>query len=161
MANYLYNGSEFPDIYSVYTPELQVQNPYAVIINMNASVTHLYFSPNPFYVKTSYPTGNIGVAPVVETTIKRFYYDGVDSWCSIFDETLKATAAYSTLPYPNLWANHDVYYSDFSDSVKDLAGTVYMSASDPIPVNPAPIVYHTLTPDAMLMYWQVGRRIAS
>ena len=148
MANYLYNGVELPAL-----PEWDKQtHPYAVIINMNASVTHLYFSPNPFYVKKIYQSGNIGVAPLVETTIKRFYYDGVDSWCSIFDETSSATTAYSTLPYPNLWANHDVYYSD---SVEDLAGTLYMSASDPIPVNPAP----TLDPTALLMCWQVGNRI--
>ena len=38
MANFLYNGNEMPDIYTVYTPELQETHPFALIAKVAEGV---------------------------------------------------------------------------------------------------------------------------
>lgn len=65
---------------------------------------------------------------------------------SAFDElVLKDDSTFVSLKNI-VWTDTDLYRPD---------GTLYLAASAPIPVNPAP----TLDPTALLMGWQVGNRI--
>lgn len=122
--NYLYNGIELPDIPDHTYPYLYI----------GYNGTYWYFYCTPTEVKVSMD----GYAIFV--TAKRYIArDG---------EWVEGNYVGST---KIIWSNTDVYYSD---SVEEVGGTLYLSASDPIPVNPAP----TLDPTALLMCWQVGNR---
>lgn len=53
-----------------------------------------------------------------------------------------------------IWAMYDIYYAD-TDENGELAGTLYLAASDPIPVGDEPI-----DKASFLQSWFVGRRLA-
>lgn len=145
MANYLYNGVRLPAL-----PEYdKTAYPYAIILTPS-------WSPDDYELLIS------KVAPYV-TSDKYFringevkgdvlrYEKGSTGWVhNSYTDALKGVI-YATEP-PSVyctvcWSNHNVLNED---------GSVYLSASDPIPVNPAP----TLDPTALLMGWQVGNKIA-
>lgn len=129
MANYFYNGVELPAL-----PE--TTQPYAVVFV--GSVSGKYCCD---FSESEATVTNTGTYSNLWTE----YYqldDGV--WVSHS----------GTIGGQLVWANYNVYVAD-NENYGELAGTIYLAASDPIPVNPAP----TLDPTALLMCWQVGNRI--
>ena len=130
MSNYLYNGVELPDINTVWTDKTTY--PYAVLFRYVSGAYCLKIATQPITV------GLEGNAVNPQYTCRNG-----ETWSENSTVTLLGSI---------FWANHDVYYSD---SLEEVGGTLYLAASDPIPVNPAP----TLDPTALLMGWQVGNRI--
>lgn len=127
---YLYNGVRLPDIYSVYTPELQEQYPYVVISYFDVQMTGgvLYFRMLYALSEAEYGVNDAGdrVVSLANAFIKSA--GAVDSsgntlsWKAFDDpETAVGLALDSSL----LWSNFDILNSD---------GTVFLAASDPIPV---------------------------
>lgn len=144
MGRYLYNGVELPAL-----PELdKEQYPYAFITHTNLAVVdynytlHVYsayrFATND---KGNWVIINVGAAKSCSTGASTNY----DAWGAFTDKEDGglAPAVESTV----VWSNFDVLNED---------GTLYLAASDPIPVSnpPAP------NPFWMTMGWLVGRMIA-
>lgn len=141
MANYLYNGIELPQL-----PEWDTEiYPYAVIVRFTSAYM-LAFLATPIRVQHDGSTTNRfgGVAHIAYKSLEG------EEWVELENST-------ATIPVWVKWANYDVYYYYDSTDIlyPELAGVVYLAASDPIPVNPAT----TLDPTALLMCWQVGNRI--
>lgn len=127
MANYLYNGVPLPPL-----PEEEYQFAY---IGQYQDRWYLVFSLQAVNVE-------VGGRHLFISNARRYEVsDG--QWIRYH---------YGDVVPKIMWSNTDVYYSD---SVEEVGGTLYLAASDPIPVNPAP----TLDPTALLMGWQVGNRI--
>lgn len=127
MANYLYNGVPLPPL-----PEEEYQFAY---IGQYQDRWYLVFSLQAVNVTVD------GINMFLSNARRYEVSDG--QWIR----------SYSANAVPTImWSNTDVYYYD---SVEEVGGTLYLAASDPIPVNPAP----TLDPTALLMCWQVGNRI--
>ena len=142
---YSYNGIQSPDIYTAYTPELQAEYPYAVLFNRPNydSYITLIISKKPCYVNYSHIIFNIGHSnlkwdedgAVLEFHDLVFYSDGVtlaDSKANLDD-------------VGNVWSNHDILYAEDYNSRYDidgnpsstpdpLAGTLFLAASEPVPV---------------------------
>lgn len=137
MANYLYNGVELPAL-----PEWDKSAyPYALILYtpiFGIAQWTLYVGSEIIYrqVTSGYQVGF--------STCKTWTTSG-KVW-SARDDNAEETYIVSVGSSSLKWANFDVLNDD---------GSVYLAASDPIPVNPAP----TLDPTALLMGWQVGNRI--
>lgn len=149
MANYLYNGVELPAL-----PEWDRETyPYAtigyddnnrVILELHTSL--LYFSKT--YSGIGY--GNGGVSPY-ENCVNRWYSLSADGteWVHGGDYDIDVTDQSTDHMFVSaIWSNADIANRDDN--------SVYLSATDPIPVNPAP----SLDPTALLMGWQVGNKIA-
>ena len=133
MANYLYNGIELPAL-----PEWDKETyPYAYITNDGS----LYCF---WYEATAKNVGDGGYMTSFSTTRMYLLKDGV------WEKTVTYGGGYL------LWSNADTYYAEGDAIDEELWGTLYLAASDPIPVTSAP------APDAasMLMGWLVGRAIA-
>lgn len=141
MANYLYNGIELPDINAVWTDNETY--PYAYITEgtpcrliLKSSKLTIYTTTGNTNVTTTNPYSNYVVYELVDGAWVGVSYSGT---------------------FRVLWCSADLYYagvlSDDTDS--ELAGTLYLAASSPIPVT-------TWTPDPipMTMGWLVGRRVA-
>jgi hypothetical protein len=118
-----YVGKVAPDIYTVYTPELQVQYSYACIV--------YYSSDTPIRLIV---TPDIITAPYKDDCIFHAMVDTFLAWEIQDDVWVKDT------PYvvkgPVIWAKSDIYYDDtlYGDDVEGLEGTIYLSAIDPIPI---------------------------
>ena len=143
--NYLYGTCEkpLPDIYSVYTPELQQQYPFAIVYKAPFDYG-LCITTLPLYKVA----GENKWAPVEGTAYCRLSFTGTDgnptTW-GAFSEANETTKDAPSNMLPR-WSNYDIYNED---------GTVYLAASDPIPVSS-----FTPDPSSLTMGWLVGRRIA-
>lgn len=152
MSNYLYNGVELPAL-----PEWDREAyPYAWIAKApyNDDYYSLIISTGECDYRSWKDYGSMYyLYPVdVPITVKAAYlYKGEFetgewnfTWEKTYEENIVHTSSGLGLP---VWSNFDVINHD--------DGSIYIAASDPIPVNPAP----TLDPTALLMCWQVGNRI--
>lgn len=135
--NYLYNGVELPDINTVWTDKETY--PYAHITRFDGGTYTIY------NLKLSQLPAE-GSADKNVTTPAPYMSFQIDSSNPDWVFKRASTTGESTAGTPLLWSNHDILRPD---------GTVYLAATDPIPVNPAP----TLDPTSLLMGWQVGNRI--
>ena len=148
--NYLYNGVELPVL-----PEWDRETyPYAMIVYYpyNTEISRYYltvFSHAPSYFSENMSGFRINNS--VPWKVQKYASDGSAKWNWRYDDE-RGESTYnhilcniggntSTL----VWANVDF----------TIGSTIYLAASDPIPVNPAP----TLDPTSLLMGWQVGNRI--
>ena len=138
----LYNGVELPDINSVYTPEIKAEYPYAFIkIPSNGRILLCVFGAEAHYFEYTRPSSEV-----------RLLFGSPPSWDDGFvDDGIKVPmqqyecAEYSnyqwTLAYQSSdgyvditpptstphWSNFDIEYN----------GSVYLAASDPVPVEDA------------------------
>ena len=111
--NYLYNGVELPAL-----PEWDREAyPYAVMV-YNGTQYRLVLKGTPFTVTVN--SGYVSINPM--NYPKYRLVDG--AWESF----TQFTASWSGV----MWANHDLYYAD---SVADVGGTLYLAASEPIPIS--------------------------
>lgn len=146
MANYLYNGVKLPAL-----PEWDKSTyPHAVIM-LYGGVYVLSITSHPLEFGVAYGSSDSGLHAVgggaAEIKFKwamSIVNDDNTEWGAFneFDETL-----YIGSYRDNRWTNTDIYNED---------GTLYLAASDPIPVTaaPAPNMLY------MLMGWLIGRAIA-
>jgi hypothetical protein len=136
MGYCLYNGEKFPDIYDVYTPELQEEYPHALI--WGGLVGHsLYLSPVPLI---RFDNGGIAVSQETGNVTLRSFYTAPErvKWTPGADYDL----SYDHLLFGiNVWTNTPIYNED---------GTLYLAASDPVPV---------LNPAVMMQGFMVGQAI--
>lgn len=115
---YLYNGVRLPDIYKVYTPEIQKTHPYVFIyLDGYTGYYWLWAFTKPIYRVNitgllAYPDGAVAIRWVLYTDETEWGHKIENAQSGLF------TAS-------SLWANFDVLNED---------GTVYLAASDPIPV---------------------------
>lgn len=108
---YLYNGIRLPAL-----PEWdRGMYPYAVIVHTGADYK-LCLKKSAYTVFTS--GDYVGINPMNYPKYK--LVDGV------WESFTQITAFYSS----PIWSNHDLYYQDG----EELAGTLYLAASDPVPV---------------------------
>ena len=115
---YSYNGVELPALPSWDTP----QYPYAYIVYEDVTF-NTYFIDYSKYPQ-SVVNGRLYVLPFSSDRNYK-YEDGV--WVE----------TNTTIGGPLIWCNTDTYYNE-NDENGDLAGTLYLAASDPIPVGSAP-----------------------
>lgn len=143
-----YNGVELPTL-----PEWDKETyPYALITHFTGiagtiddhyrlicweSLPPTYVSSNKDYIGNS--DADADPIPAVQAT----YWDGDTAWKG-FEEFTVRNASLNSL----VWANFDIYASD---------GTLYLAASDPIPVTTAA----PIDPTSFMQGWLVGRRIAA
>lgn len=150
MSKMIYNGTMLPDIHTVYTDEIKVEYPYAVIIFYESeNVYRLCVSSEPGYVyyflKERIQMG--------DTYGKVDMDAGFSEWGELTFYTSETNAAVNGEATWFIWSNHDIYYPDDYSHNAALAGTLYLSASDPIPVG-------TITdPLSFAMGWQLGKRL--
>ena len=150
MANYLYNGVPQPDINTVWVDK--VTYPHAVMTTNSRDNTVYYLWLISKQTSIYGESGN-EVWGVQEgnasCAIYRSRAQGAWEAANVFGSGVNTRddfGGYYISGYTPVWSNHDILNED---------GSVYLSASEPIPVNPAP----TLDPTALLMGWQVGNRI--
>lgn len=147
MPRYLYNGVELPALpewdketypYVVMTTMMQGGVVYGVRIVAYSEPMHLVL--NNSGVGSDYYLGVVAGNPFLTTGS---WYLSSDTTPEFTEKTLTYDYLYTKEPH---WANYDVLNRD---------GTLYLAASDPIPVS-------SFTPDpiSMTMGWLVGRRIA-
>lgn len=153
---YLYNGvGPLPDIYSVYTPELQTQYPHAVLDNYGGSVgIRLFVCSAPIGI---YYHNNLGHILSAGSSADNIRFDFVE-----FRNTDNTWTEYRTrqgvtylakdldIAYKPVWANADLYRTDRDTG----AVTLVLETSDPVPVST-----YTPNPAAMLMGFQLGAAI--
>lgn len=141
MANYLYNGVELPAL-----QDLPYKHAY---INTSESFGYVLSAYSAPFVAVDDGLYILPVDSYPTYSYKRYYVkDG--EWTLLYygaavENGGQGNGAISKLSSV-IWANTDIV---------DESGEVVFTASDPIPVNPAP----TLDPTALLMGWQVGNRI--
>lgn len=135
MADYLYNGEKFPDIYTVYTPELQEEYQCAFIL-FDAGAHRLVFA-------NEVPSC-LTFSPYLYVNSENMQYElSADTGDWIF---LDENGGFTINKLALKWTSHDILNND---------GSVFMATSAPIPVGGEPI-----DPTSMLMSWQLGARIA-
>lgn len=135
MANYLYNGMELPALPKTTYPIAVMDT---ALYGMLKEATLYLFSELEY--TTIEGSSDRGIV-LTETNHVRFTATATNG------EWTAASGTAGALNINNIgWANTDILNED---------GTLYLAASDPIPVNPAT----TLDPTALLMCWQVGNRI--
>lgn len=143
MGNYLYNGIKLPDINTVWTDKETY--PYAYITASTSPRRLILTATNKKVMRTN------GTCMVTATSS----YDNYTVYELTDGEWVSGTYSGSFIA---VWCSEDLYYSSVlsDDTDSDLAGTLYLAASDPIPVTAAP------APDPfwMTMGWMVGRMIA-
>ena len=135
MANYLYNGMELPALPKTTYPIAVMDTAlYGMLKN---AILYLF---SELEYTTIESNGDRGLL-LTESNHVRFSATATDT------EWTAESGTAGALNINNIgWANTDILNAD---------GTLYLAASEPIPVNPAP----TLDPTALLMGWQVGNRI--
>ena len=138
MDKFIYGTCEtpLPDIYSVYTPELQKTYPYAVI--------WIAFVTNTIYLDILKEI-DFSSAGILHTTKEDslFALCSGDSWSEFKASTSNGQIVGSQIK----WTNTDLLNYD---------GSVYLAASDPIPVGTAP----ALDPLSLFMGWKAGNWVA-
>ncbi len=123
---YLYGKAKvrLPDIYSVYTPELQKEFPFASIVHGVGYYYLLCWSVLPVVEQGS--TGLDAYGPQEDATIRQFqrssFADPSDPWVDIEQTSRPAGVMNIVAPF---WTGTDLYRTD---------GSRYLEASDPIPV---------------------------
>ena len=149
MSYCFYGEALLPNINTVWTDKSVY--PYALIrstINGDSGypvLATLIVSTTPLYFDASTNSGSYRA--VVAGSAIRYQFDSSGEWEYIGETAYEIDEEVCTNFASALgWTNTDILNTD---------GTVYLAASDPIPVNPAP----TLDPTALLMGWQVGNRI--
>lgn len=135
MANCLYNGEDLPNVNSVYTPDVQKDFPFLVMFKLG--VTHRRFaracSSRPYY------NGSAVIADGAYLASGCNLDDDTPSWVAWEEgENLSQSGVF--------WTNTDILNSD---------GTLYLAASEPIPVS-AP----QLDPLSLLMGRKAGNWVA-
>lgn len=111
MSKYLYNGIELPAL-----PAWDKEKyPYASIADDGSGYYYLDYSAKPTIVSAAGNVGWGGAMYMCKQGQTDWVRDGVEG-----------------IIFPTLiWANYDAYYAD---SAGDVAGTLYLPASDPVPV---------------------------
>lgn len=122
--NYLYNGKELPKI-----PVVEGLD-FSFIDNEGLGFYGLYLTPNLPVVKqlpTGYgdSTGDF-LCNIMGGQYWRYVPD-VNSW--VFDSNIEADEAPIWTLGQGIWSNHNVYNED---------GTLYLAASEPVPIVPTP-----------------------
>lgn len=135
MAKYLYNGIELPEL-----PEWdKTTYPYATIINCSNTETHGFTVG---LLVSNYPPVLCGEGKMARDSIEGAsllyaYNADADTWGEPTDWGLSYSYYGSKSGLEPVWSNTDVLYSTVSSSVADdLKGTLYLPASDPVPVTP-------------------------
>ena len=149
MANYLYNGVELPDISSVYTPEVQKKYPYACLIYFDPSVSgggsSVVYHYRLFAFTKKVEISNYAFAPLGEY--------GASHW-SYYPENTPMQWEFVLSSDAARWTRYtDVFWTNFKLLRTD--GTLYLDASDPIPVGG-----ESIDQASFLQGWLVGRRLA-
>lgn len=190
MANYLYNGVELPDINECWTDKETY--PYAVITKIDYSqygVDASLFSLHLASLPLSYDKVNDNVAWIRDTDGDGGYTESelalvlkygsgslfpeqrdIDNLAAAMGESADGLSpgvwldfSYSETAVANeylcngsaIWTSHDILNTD---------GSIYLAASEPIPVGgepEKPTTDSSLDPTSMLMGWLVGRAVAS
>lgn len=140
MSKYLYNGVKMP----AFPEEYATERPFAVLVKSNgiAMIGPYYgfvFSKSPI---TVYQKDGMPLWEVYDGSLAVYTHDEDESEYSTWDSVPAVNVPASLL----IWSNHDILNED---------GTVYLAASEPIPVS-----RFTPDPTSMTMGWLVGRRIA-
>lgn len=152
MGKYLYNGVELPDINTVWIDKKTYQ--HASIGRIATSYAPLTYTQVLWvYGEPALATGNNATSTLA---IPNPYLRWVLEEGAWVESPLSDTVIYTTdaaLFYH--WANYDVYYNDNPANDAE-PNSLYLAASDPIPVSTAP------APDPfwMAMGWMVGRMLA-
>ena len=149
--NYLYNGVELPHIDSFYTDELKEQYPYLTMqyygLDFLLGEVMLYLTTKPM---AYYPDERYKLHANDMSTFDALLYIGnpklVDGSHENSWKYWRTDTGITDIGSSAHWSNYGILNAD---------GSVYLAASDPIPVS-------SFTPDpiSMTMGWLVGRRIA-
>lgn len=133
MGYFLYNGVPLAQI-----PE-DKDNPFATIVNVDG----VYVLGLSRFALEAYNSGDV----MLEWNLSIFIHED-GQWVS---------SSFVDFPsvYPAIWANYDLYYKT-ADEYGELSGTLYLAASEPVPVGIAP----KIDPFSMTMGWLIGCRIA-
>ena len=130
MSNCLYNGVELPKL-----PEWdKTAYPYAYITHTDGLYSF-------FYEATAKNVGDGGY--MLSLSAGRMYLLKDGAW------EKKVTYGGGYL----IWSNSDVYYGEGEAIDEELRGTLYLAASDPIPVGSAPEV----EPKSFMAGWRMGQ----
>lgn len=115
--NYLYNGIPLPNVNEVWTDDLKAEYPNAAITLASGIYYFSYYSTTP----TANQHG------VIQGANGRTYQatSGESTWT-------KSSVATALTPRTPIWSNYDIYYAD---DVEEVGGTLYLAASDPIPLD--------------------------
>ena len=134
---YLYNGVKLPNIYTVYTPEIQKTHPFAYIyrgdFDNNGSWDGFYLDVFSSYDYRKTSSGEHALYHATENTL---------GWKIVADENglpktdvwieTAGIGAY-VVPSEGMWE----FWSNFDMLNED--GSVFLAASDPVPVSPVQI----------------------
>jgi hypothetical protein len=148
MANYLYNGVEFP----VLPKWDKATYPYAAIVHQTNNEDYKYYlfcSTHPF----KYCVGTLRTWLYTDAPSNGLRYGtdyNGDEWVyeSVYEDE---TGERICIAYPVYWANHDIYYH--ASTNEGTPGELYLAASDPIPVGSAPEV----EPKSFMAGWRMGQ----
>lgn len=121
MAKYLYNGVELPAL-----PEWDATTfPYATIMPTTSGFYSVRFTAATVFYNNS--VGNISINDI-DADLRYIYYEFNGSeW--VGDGTVKELSIAFTSSSGATWSNYDILNED---------GSVYLAASDPVPVTPTP-----------------------
>ena len=120
--NYLYNGIELPDIYGVYTKELQKTHPFAYI--GQGMGYFLYLTTAPFKVDQNGPLQSAQAGAVSGTGLILY---NASPWSTEWTKLSEGEVDGDYTYWNPFWANYEV---------KTLGGATYLEPSDPVPVSP-------------------------
>ena len=120
MANYLYNGVELPDINEVWNKVNKEHWRYASIFMSSSARASLYFTQGPCRISS----GNSELVDIPGGYHYSYWNGGTWSDPTSYDDPFTSdNAKYA------VWANFDILNTD---------GSVYLAASDPVPVGGEP-----------------------
>ena len=141
MANFLYNGVELPDINEVWTDKVKYPYAYMEMLMQNPLYTALVLISKPMFCKTN-SHGDLSSAYSANTQHAEYMLaEGGNSWSLTNSGTWNTEGNFSTLGSNTsaLWANYDVINTDDN--------SIYLAASDPVPVGGEPEQPETTSPD--------------
>lgn len=150
--NYLYNGVELPAL-----PEYDATRyRYSFIYLRNNGVYHFFALTSNIEYSPDGTDGNDIVTVDAGTWVQYRLYDLSGEWTFFSENNQYATLTTCDIEAGDklIWSSHDII--DTTDN------SLYLAASDPIPVGGEPENPTTFTPDpiSMTLGWLVGRRIA-
>ena len=125
-----YIGVVAPDIYTVYTPELQEQCRYALVASHSiwANIPHLAIMESPAVFENGIAGDDCD-----------YVFNKIQS-----SEVWERTSAFSTVLEGVVWSNYDLYDKD---------GSLVCSKTDPVPVG------GEIDPNSLLQGYLVGCRL--
>lgn len=126
MDKYLYNDIQLPAL-----PEWdKIAYPYAVMGYYSDTRVRVVMCKYPYHMIWQ-GTKEVAEPNDISGTGIAYYYNlGDTDWTYNGVTVLPADAQVSRV----FWTNHDLYYADDYSIDESLAGTLYLAASDPIPV---------------------------